>query len=83
MRASSLQRLDCDAFSTTPTLELRVSELAAPFAGSGYKQKRSVFREKGRYIFLLAKNLETENPPNRVSRCDVDFTGERNLRNEP
>ena len=78
MRAKSLQSLDCDAFSRTPTLELRVSELAAPFAGSGYRQARTVFQEKGRYIFVLAKNLETENPPNRVNRCEVDFIGDKN-----
>jgi hypothetical protein len=78
MRASSVQGLDCDAFSKTPRLELRVSDLAAPFAGSGYKQTRSVFREKGRYIFLLAKNLETENQPNTFNRCEVNFVGEKN-----
>ena len=76
MRASSLRDLDCDAFSQSPTLELKVSELAAPFAGSGYKQTRSVFREKGRYIVFLAKNLETENRPNSFNRCEINYAGE-------
>jgi hypothetical protein len=78
MRASSLKEVDCDAFSKTPKLELRLSELVAPYAGSGYKETRPVFREKGRYIFLLAKNLETENQPNSINRCEVNFGGEKN-----
>ena len=75
MRAPSLQNLNCDAFSQLSTLELKVSELAAPFARSGYKQTRPVFREKGRYTIFLAKNLETENQPNTFDRCEVDYAG--------
>ena len=74
MRAPSLRNLDCDAFSQLSTLELKVSELAAPFAGSGYGRTGSVFREKGRYIVVLAKNLETEHQPNTFNRCEVNYT---------
>ena len=77
IRAISLQDLGCEAFSKLPRLQLRISELAAPYAGSAYKGVRPVFKEKGRYVFFLAKNLETENEPDTYNRCEVDFTGEK------
>jgi hypothetical protein len=77
IRAISLQELGCEAFSKLPRLQLRISELAAPYAGSAYKAVRPVFKEKGRYVFFLAKNLEKEHEPDTYNRCEVDFTGEK------
>jgi hypothetical protein len=75
MRASSLRSLDCDAFAKTPEIKLSVATLEAPFASSGYATVRAVFRKKGRYTFLLAKNLETENDASSVNRCVVTYSG--------
>jgi hypothetical protein len=77
LRAESLKTLECAAFTKLKQLTLDVATLKAPTAGSGYKDVETVFRKNGRYTFMLAKNLETENTSATVNKCRVSYARPR------
>ena len=73
LRTDSLRKMSCESFAKKSALRLRTSTLLAPNAASGYEKRSAVFTLPGKYVFLLAENLETENTSEAVARCNVQY----------
>ena len=65
--------IDPSTFRTEPEVKLPAATAVGIPVRDGFEKPELIFQRPGLYRFVVAENLETENPPEAVLRCTVRF----------